>query len=689
MKNILLRALIGFMLLFSPAQICAQLRPYIQPDSESTESEIGSEDPIQLVDQYGNPLVAQGDDEFNFDITFNNFLVLAALQNEIQRAQQSAVQAWLLQQEEVFLQEINRQLDTDYTNFTDAQRAFFKEFESNYKGLRTHALGIRSDHFENARIVDQAQLKSTSDVYFIRQWENLSTWCGVHNQYTCDVLADMTINGISLGSASDSQLEELQSSVQKLFGSQEYESELIRSWADGMLQIVNDGSLFTDMANKHIGYYNQQSLQDKVFLMIGYLTINNVSAPYTNPYSYLIQDFWNDDILIELSKENAPYVNPLYKLVFDPSFYSAILSGASSSFSYLDIPQLHALRDSILNSHLEDELSLEIIRDFIQLKKELPDAQFERYAELVKLYRDNPFALLQDCDHPLSIANYNKLYNQNVPQVVKDRLEKLGPEYNLQPINTGNVPVANMDYYSVEILQRPDTNNDGVPDSDDVIFKEFRKRFTEFASGSGNLSFECLVSFPDFNNPTSSLRLWWKFEPLDEIFDTQKWNSDNPLSAIFLINAGSYNSVLASFTADQGSIIVSDFTDRDWTISTITSAENDTQPYSGKRQWGLLTNGSGNIEIYTRAVDIARIDNILESMPALPNQECKMDDYYNVADLSWRKLMENLYLWINSNGGTAVIKEPTIVRIQRQLLKTYLEGDGTIIPGLPCGSEPR
>ena len=57
--------------------------------------------------------------------------------------------------------------------------------------------------------------------------------------------------------------------------------------------------------------------------------------------------------------------------------------------------------------------------------------------------------------------------------------------------------------------------------------------------------------------------------------------------------------------------MVSGFTNNDWRISTISTANNGTQPFSGNRQWGWLINEDGNFEFFTRAVDVANISKLL------------------------------------------------------------------------------
>ena len=56
------------------------------------------------------------------------------------------------------------------------------------------------------------------------------------------------------------------------------------------------------------------------------------------------------------------------------------------------------------------------------------------------------------------------------------------------------MPLANIDYYSVEITSNPDFNNDGTPDSEGEMYQAFRNNFIDLASGElENFQFSCNV----------------------------------------------------------------------------------------------------------------------------------------------------------------------------------------------------
>ncbi len=334
--------------------------------------------------------------------------------------------------------------------------------------------------------------------------------------------------------------------------------------------------------------------------------------------------------------------------------------------------------DSYLSTNNCSAEAMEEVRDFLEITSELPNAKYIRYIELTDLLEDNPWALIQDCaeQNGLNTSNYIDLYNHTIPQECSDRLNALGEEYVNQPITDGNVPLANIDYYGVEITIYPDFDNNGYPDSEAEIYDTFRNKFIDLASGEKeNFQFSCNIPF----NLSNTTDIHWEFEPLT-INDGNLFVSDNPLTAIFLIEAGT--SGFLTLTADEGTIIVSDFTNNNWTISTITSDENSTQPFSGNRQWGWHINQNNNLELFTRAVDVARVSDIIKKDPR-GSEECQQNDYYNIAEATWDNMQQEIAQWVNEYGGQATVVPKTAVRVDKEKLKELLKSNETINQ-IPC-----
>lgn len=311
--------------------------------------------------------------------------------------------------------------------------------------------------------------------------------------------------------------------------------------------------------------------------------------------------------------------------------------------------------------------------EFLEILEEEPEARLDRFLELQQIITNNPWALIENCaaQNGLATASYEALYHHTMPPDCIVRLLTLGPDYRNQPLSAGNVPCANIDYYGVEITNLPDFNHNGQDDTSSEIYQAFRNKFTDLASGSKpDFQFSCAVP----GNPTGIGSISWEFTPYspdDEI----KFTSTYPISAILNIEASA--SGIGSLAADDGAIMVTGYEPRNWTISTITTPYNDTQPFSGNRQWGLLLNQDGRLEIYTKAVDVARISTLLNIYPPTTT-ECQQDTYYNVAEVSWKNMQEEIASWINNNGGHATVKPSTAVRVKKEDILSLLRSNETI-----------
>jgi len=324
----------------------------------------------------------------------------------------------------------------------------------------------------------------------------------------------------------------------------------------------------------------------------------------------------------------------------------------------------------------------EFMLGFIDIAKKIKDAKLERYEVLIEKIKEDPWALIQDCaeQNGMDTSNYLDLFNHTIPQDCQTRLNNLGADYSNQPISDGNVSCANIDYYSVEITNYPDFDNDGNSDTEAEIYQAFREKFTDLASGEKD-SFESECNVPaDFDDV---IDIWWKFNPMSD-FDSNLFLSNNPISSIMLIDAGA-NNPFVNTNADLGAIIVSGFTSTNWTISTIQTPETETQPFSGNRQWGLLINQNGNLEFYTRAVDVARVADIFLEWPATwlgSDIDCQQDTYYDIAEATWQNMQQEIADWINddqiSHGGQATVNTPKAARVNKDKIIEILTTNESI-----------
>ena len=92
--------------------------------------------------------------------------------------------------------------------------------------------------------------------------------------------------------------------------------------------------------------------------------------------------------------------------------------------------------------------------------------------------------------------------------------------------------------------------------------------------------------------------------------DQSIWVSNNPITALIKINTTA-DAPLGDVISDHGAIMISAYTPDYWIGSSVKTRNTGTQPFSGNRQWGYLLNSKGNLELYTRAVDVARISDFM------------------------------------------------------------------------------
>ncbi|AUC74270.1 hypothetical protein [Olleya sp. Bg11-27] len=348
---------------------------------------------------------------------------------------------------------------------------------------------------------------------------------------------------------------------------------------------------------------------------------------------------------------------------------------------YQNQENLGALNLFLINHNCTEEAQ-ENIRDFLEILEKIPTAKPERYLKLLEIIDNDPWALIRNCaeQNGLDTSNYLDLYNLPFPAECSTRLDQLGqssifggnPPYMHQPITDGNVPLANIDYYGVEVTNYPDFNDDGVDDSEAEIYQVFRDRFIDLASGEvEDFQFSCDIP----GNSTDTADIAWEFVPLTDQ-DELDFVSNNPIASILLIESEA-EGILPSIANDEGAVIVSEFTENDWTISTITSLYNGTQPFSGNRQWGWLINENGNLELFTRAVDVAKIANILNLAPGT-DTECQQNSYYDIAEATWQNMQEEIAQWVNENGGQANIVTSTAARVDKEKIEELLTSNETI-----------
>ncbi|MEM8937715.1 MAG: hypothetical protein AAGC64_00040 [Bacteroidota bacterium] len=347
---------IGFLMSMQIAYGQFRILPeYDVPRSSSRGTEpIAGFDPI--LDPFGNPVEDPNVNEFDFNLRFNSFSILAALERDIARAQRAAVNRWLGRQEETFRREINRQLNSNYSNFRDAQRAFFRNYEKNLLRVNSRAITLSQSRSSVARRLDEEQIRYTSEFFALDEWERSGDFCShpVVTDKWCDMLKKLSVQGKAL-TTFDSSLEFLvyRALVRQDFGKKEIDASVARLTAQGLGTIASNDYLVNRFAQNHINYYNSRGLQDKVFLMTAYLTRFFLQAPYVNPNIYVIPQFWSDNTLLTLGKNNAPTAS-LDVRVFDDNFLNAVRAGQlAPSIPPSAMQSLLDRRERVIQEHID------------------------------------------------------------------------------------------------------------------------------------------------------------------------------------------------------------------------------------------------------------------------------------------------------------------------------------------------
>ena len=328
--------------------------------------------------------------------------------------------------------------------------------------------------------------------------------------------------------------------------------------------------------------------------------------------------------------------------------------------------------------------------DAFNLKKADEEVKLDRIEELYLLLKDNPNALLENCPD-YDLQTYSDLLNLQVPNSIIEQLNSYGlcgvldptttintqyPCFSLQTIEEGSSALVNIDYYAVEITQIPDFNGDGSSDTKEQLYQKFREKFTEFASGMTTItSTNCFSPIP------GNIYASWTFTPYDGNIDLPLWES-RTIGARFFIDANANN--LNALVADNGAIITIQENEFNFIVNTIYTPRSLTQPFSGKRMWGIRTNQNGNCEIFTRGVDTAKPLALIALFGLeFLNPECDDKDYFVIADRTWRNLQAKISQFIEDKGGETTIKEPKVVHMSFKQFYEKLKSD-TPVNFLSC-----
>jgi hypothetical protein len=309
---------------------------------------------------YYNP-IAESPRDFNFNLNFYDIYTLMNLEAAKRNANQTAINNWMRKQENVFKDEINRQLGTNHSNFNDAQRAYFKNFELQNRTLNTRISNLGSNYYTIANTINKTQETNTMQLFALDNFRNAAL----------PDLKNIEINGKKISDMANSgnanyELSMARLTVQNQFAAKEYASAQNSALGVGIYLLHDDQTMINDFVNQHINFYKSKvDLRDKVSLMTLYLTDHlkgNLGPLAYNPYAITIPYFSQHDKLLAMGKAKTPNLN-VEALVFAPNYiedYNCYQRkpnprGFNDTFTNAQCNarkiELYAIKDRVIEAH--------------------------------------------------------------------------------------------------------------------------------------------------------------------------------------------------------------------------------------------------------------------------------------------------------------------------------------------------
>jgi hypothetical protein len=301
-----------------------------------------------------------------------------------------------------------------------------------------------------------------------------------------------------------------------------------------------------------------------------------------------------------------------------------------------------------------NEEAMDFIEDAIEAMMGDPNLTFEDYIRerVEEILEDRPFGIIEvPCSE---LEKWQVLALHNPPPSVINRVHAIDnqdttyfTDYSIQTIENAQGHLVNMDYFPVEITSFPVNPSTNLPYTPEEFLTYFRLNINSFVDNS-----------------------WAVFEPVVyqngsfSIDDTNLWNSNNPLTVLLTLD----------IPIDEGTVMVSDYSDSNFTVITLETPWDSEHPVSGVRDFGFTQTNSGSYVFYTRAVDRMAdgLDYAIASTP-IPN-----DVAFFGSDALWESFQEKLSTFVNLNGGSAEINFKETYRPTWEKIKKVLRGEISI-----------
>ncbi|QHI37095.1 hypothetical protein IMCC3317_24730 [Kordia antarctica] len=301
-----------------------------------------------------------------------------------------------------------------------------------------------------------------------------------------------------------------------------------------------------------------------------------------------------------------------------------------------------------------DESSQNFVEEAIEAMMANPNLTFEDYIRerVEDLLEDRPFGLIEvPCSE---LEKWQQLASHTAQPSVFNRVHAIDnqhttyfTDYDIQTIENAKGHLVNMDYFPVEITSLPINPLTNVAYTPEELLRYFRLNINSFIDNSWAVFSPVVEDFGNFS-----------------IDDTDLWNSDDPLTALLTI----------AIPIDEGTVIVSDYSDSNFTVITLRTPWDGTHPVSGVRDFGFTQTNWGSYIFYTRAVD--RMKNGLDY--AIANSPIPNDVAFFGSDALWESFQEKFSTFVYENGGNVELTPKETYRPTWEKIKKVLRGEISI-----------
>ncbi|MEM9884394.1 MAG: hypothetical protein AAF849_00765 [Bacteroidota bacterium] len=405
MKDKLLFSLLLLSLIIPLNGLQAQFRPFEPVPISGTENNEGITAPqrnnrnsngepqgFELVDIYGNPICCEENPGgLDLELTFFDIQILAQIEAALNAAAESARNEWLRKQENIIRDEINRRFNSNHRTFREAQKALFREWDSN---VLTFAFNKGLDFQRSAARIGIEQLKHTKELIHLNEFKDeFSSKLDCERIYgfnhpACNIRLfndNRQVRGLkSRDVRSFSQLNSLHKNVMDDFQDLEFDEGDELAIASALFELSEDNSYLESIVNKRISHYNNRSLRDKILIMTAYIIrLGGSSLYYPTPVPRIsIPQYWSEYSLRQYGIDNkktneaAALFGPQIQNTINgtPCINQTIRAPGPRGTSYRTVcgalpPTVKANRDRIIQEHMDGfERSY-----FFQKVKETPD----------------------------------------------------------------------------------------------------------------------------------------------------------------------------------------------------------------------------------------------------------------------------------------------------------------------------